>query len=99
MHLSDNWGLDIYVYGRGHTDERGSPGELFVVAEALAPSRELASSIASKARVGLIVSVAGGRSVGNTDARKLMGTTACTIPWTESNFRQCRLRDWRFNGD
>ncbi|KAI6784170.1 uncharacterized protein J7T54_004716 [Emericellopsis cladophorae] len=54
VHLSDNWNLDFHVYGRDHTNKRGGPGELFVVAEALAPSRELASSIASKARIGLI---------------------------------------------
>ena len=45
----ETWDLDFHVYGRG-------TGEIFVVGEALAPTQELATSIASIARIATIVS-------------------------------------------
>ncbi|KAF4978855.1 hypothetical protein FZEAL_4837 [Fusarium zealandicum] len=51
--VSEDWKLDFHVYGKGQHNEAG-PGELFIVAEALAPTQQLANSIASKARVGMI---------------------------------------------
>jgi hypothetical protein len=53
--ISGDWDLDYHVYGKGSHDGTG-PGEIFVVAEAIAPTQKLASSIVSMARVGLIVS-------------------------------------------
>lgn len=49
------WKLDFHVYGKDQYNAAG-PGELFVVAEALASTQQLANSVASKARVGMIVS-------------------------------------------
>ncbi|KAM0425482.1 hypothetical protein ACHAPT_009271 [Fusarium lateritium] len=48
------WKLDFHVYGKDQYTLAG-PGELFVVAEALASTQQLANSVASKARVGMIV--------------------------------------------
>ena len=48
------WKLDFHVYGKDQYNNAG-PGELFVVAEALASTQQLANSVASKARVGMIV--------------------------------------------
>ncbi|KAI8679227.1 hypothetical protein NCS57_00199900 [Fusarium keratoplasticum] len=47
------WKLDFHVYGKDQYNNAG-PGELFVVAEALASTQQLANSVASKARVGMI---------------------------------------------
>ncbi|RSL65584.1 hypothetical protein CEP53_003630 [Fusarium sp. AF-6] len=47
------WKLDFHVYGKDQYNAAG-PGELFVVAEALASTQQLANSVASKARVGMI---------------------------------------------
>ncbi|KAJ4149043.1 hypothetical protein NW754_000479 [Fusarium falciforme] len=47
------WKLDFHVYGKDQYNAAG-PGELFVVAEALAFTQQLANSVASKARVGMI---------------------------------------------
>ncbi|PKS08579.1 hypothetical protein jhhlp_004965, partial [Lomentospora prolificans] len=50
---SGEWDLDFHLYGKGqHTSD--GPGEIFIVAEAIAPTQTLATSIASKARVGMI---------------------------------------------
>ena len=86
-HVFDSWSLDFHVYGKGHTDRHGGLGELFVVAEVLASSQKVANSIASMARVGLIVSPTDGRSVGGLHAKRLIRRTACTVSRTESNFR------------
>jgi hypothetical protein len=45
----------FHTYGQGQSDASG-PGEVFVVAEVLANTQELANSVVSKARVGMIVS-------------------------------------------
>ncbi|CAG7560593.1 unnamed protein product [Fusarium equiseti] len=47
--ITSQWKLDFHVYGKGQF-----PGQLFIVAEALASTQQLANSIASKARVGMI---------------------------------------------
>lgn len=52
-HIEGEWNLDFHVYGRDQFTAKG-PGEVFVVAEALAPTQQIANSIASKARVGMI---------------------------------------------
>lgn len=54
--IAGQWNLDFHVYGKDQYTHAG-PGQLFIVAEALAPTQQLANSIASKARVGMIVSL------------------------------------------
>lgn len=49
------WELDFHVYGE-RKDTAKAPAEIFVVAEALAQTQQLATSIASKARIAMIVS-------------------------------------------
>ncbi|KAF5609625.1 uncharacterized protein FSUBG_3832 [Fusarium subglutinans] len=51
--ITGQWNLDFHVYGKDQYTQAG-PGQLFIVAEALAPTQQLANSIASKARVGMI---------------------------------------------
>ncbi|KAF4339293.1 hypothetical protein FBEOM_6829 [Fusarium beomiforme] len=51
--VTGQWNLDFHVYGKDQFTPTG-PGQLFIVAEALAPTQQLANSIASKARVGMI---------------------------------------------
>ncbi|KAF5977280.1 hypothetical protein FCOIX_6547 [Fusarium coicis] len=51
--ITGQWNLDFHVYGKDQHTQAG-PGQLFIVAEALAPTQQLANSIASKARVGMI---------------------------------------------
>ncbi|KAF5626143.1 hypothetical protein F52700_8860 [Fusarium sp. NRRL 52700] len=51
--IADQWNLDFHVYGKDQYTQAG-PAQLFIVAEALAPTQQLANSIASKARVGMI---------------------------------------------
>ena len=53
--IEGEWDLDFHTYGKGQSTSAG-PGEVFIVAEAIAPTQKLATSIASKARVGMIVS-------------------------------------------
>lgn len=53
--IKGQYKLDFHVYGKNQFTPSG-PGQLFIVAEALAPTQRLANSIASKARVGMIVS-------------------------------------------
>jgi hypothetical protein len=53
--VPEEWDLSSHVYGKGTHDATG-PGEIFIVAEAIAPTQQLASSIASVARIGMIVS-------------------------------------------
>lgn len=52
--IAGHWDLDFHMYGKGQTTPDGQ-GEIFIVGEALAPTQQLANSIASKARVGMIV--------------------------------------------
>uniref|UniRef100_A0A0D2XJ11 DUF4387 domain-containing protein n=1 Tax=Fusarium oxysporum (strain Fo5176) TaxID=660025 RepID=A0A0D2XJ11_FUSOF len=56
--IAGQWNLDFHVYGKDQYTHAG-PGQLFIVAEALAPTQQLANSIASKARVGMIKATAG----------------------------------------
>lgn len=51
--VTGEWDLNFHVYGRDQYNAKG-PGEVFVVAESLAPTQQIANSIASKARVGMI---------------------------------------------
>ncbi|KAF5586931.1 hypothetical protein FPCIR_7740 [Fusarium pseudocircinatum] len=51
--ITGQWKLEFHVYGKDQHTQAG-PGQLFIVAEALAPTQQLANSIASKARVGMI---------------------------------------------
>lgn len=51
---SGQWELDFHVYGRGQTTPEG-PGEVFIVAEVVASSQQLATNLASKARIAMIV--------------------------------------------
>ncbi|KAG4256059.1 hypothetical protein FPRO03_05007 [Fusarium proliferatum] len=51
--ITGQWNLDFHVYGKDQYTQAG-PVQLFIVAEALAPTQQLANSIASKARVGMI---------------------------------------------
>ncbi|RBQ79551.1 hypothetical protein FVER14953_11950 [Fusarium verticillioides] len=51
--ITGQWNLDFHVYGKDQYTQAG-PGQLFIVAEALASTQQLANSIASKARVGMI---------------------------------------------
>ncbi|KAF4500125.1 hypothetical protein FAGAP_3701 [Fusarium agapanthi] len=51
--ITGQWNLDFHVYGKDQYTQAG-PGQLFIVAEALAPTQQVANSIASKARVGMI---------------------------------------------
>ncbi|KAF5965106.1 hypothetical protein FBULB1_12410 [Fusarium bulbicola] len=51
--ITGQWNLDFHVYGKDQYTQAG-PGQLFIVAEALAPTQQLANSITSKARVGMI---------------------------------------------
>jgi hypothetical protein len=53
--LSGQWELDFHVYGQDQTAGSG-PGEVFIIAEVLAPTQQIATSLASKARVAMIVS-------------------------------------------
>lgn len=52
-HVTDYWDIDFHVYGKDQYTEMG-PGQVFIVAEALAATQEIANSICSKARVGMI---------------------------------------------
>lgn len=52
--IEGEWDLDFHTYGKGQQAAIG-PGEVFIVAEAIAPTQQLATSIASKARVAMIV--------------------------------------------
>ncbi|KAM0340118.1 hypothetical protein ACHAPU_010610 [Fusarium lateritium] len=51
--LRGEYKLDFHVYGKDQYTTAG-PGQLFIVAEALASTQQVANSIASKARVGMI---------------------------------------------
>lgn len=51
--VTGEWDLNFHVYGKDQYTAKG-PGEVFVVAESLAPTQQIANSIASKARVGMI---------------------------------------------
>ncbi|KAI1212070.1 uncharacterized protein F4807DRAFT_417462 [Annulohypoxylon truncatum] len=50
--VSEKWELDFHVYGK---QESATPSpEIFIIGEALAPSQELATSIAATARIAVI---------------------------------------------
>ena len=88
--ITSHWKLDFHVYGKGQF-----PGQLFIVAEALASTQQLANIIASRARVGMIASLL--LSLLLFDWAQLT-VIACSIPRTESYSRQFRVWNWRFDG-
>ncbi|KAK1485366.1 hypothetical protein CTAM01_12581 [Colletotrichum tamarilloi] len=51
--VSGDWDLDFHTYGKGQSTPSG-PGEIFIVAEAIAPTQELATGLVSTARIALI---------------------------------------------
>lgn len=51
--VSGEWDIGFHIYGKG------GPGAIFLVVECLAPTQQLANSIAAKARVAMIVSFPG----------------------------------------
>ncbi|KAJ0296861.1 hypothetical protein COL5a_004915 [Colletotrichum fioriniae] len=51
--VSGDWDLDFHTYGKGQSTPTG-PGEIFIVAEAIAPTQELATGLVSTARIALI---------------------------------------------
>lgn len=53
--MPGNWDLDFHTYGQGQSTPLG-PGEVFIIAEAVASTQELATGLVSTARIGMIVS-------------------------------------------
>ncbi|KAI1452332.1 hypothetical protein F4805DRAFT_447825 [Annulohypoxylon moriforme] len=54
-HVSEKWELDFHIYGKQDGSISTAPSsEIFIIGEALAPSQELATSIAATARIGVI---------------------------------------------
>ncbi|GJD03441.1 caib baif family enzyme [Colletotrichum higginsianum] len=51
--IPGDWDLDFHVYGKGQSTRAG-PGEVFLVAEAIAPTQQLATGLVSTARVAMI---------------------------------------------
>ncbi|KAH7324205.1 hypothetical protein B0I35DRAFT_449254 [Stachybotrys elegans] len=51
--IDGEWEMGFHVYGKGQEGPHG-PGELFIIVETLATTQQLATSLAAKARVGLI---------------------------------------------
>ncbi|KAF6802430.1 caib baif family enzyme [Colletotrichum sojae] len=51
--IQGHWDLDFHVYGKGQSSPQG-PGEVFMVAEAIAPTQDEATAVVSTARVGMI---------------------------------------------
>lgn len=54
--VSGEWDLGFHTYGKGQDNARG-PGPIFVIAEVIAPTQQLANSLSAKARVAMIVSL------------------------------------------
>lgn len=54
LDIQEKWELEFHVYGN-RLVMASVPAEIFIVAETLAPTQELATSIASKARIAMIV--------------------------------------------
>lgn len=52
--IPGDWDLDFHIYGKGQRTPAG-PGEVFLVAEAIAPTQQLATGLVSTARVAMIV--------------------------------------------
>ncbi|KAF4921263.1 hypothetical protein CGCVW01_v006170 [Colletotrichum viniferum] len=51
--IPGDWELDFHTYGQGQSTPLG-PGEVFIIAEAVAPTQELATGLVSTARIGMI---------------------------------------------
>ncbi|KAI2470709.1 hypothetical protein F4781DRAFT_389513 [Annulohypoxylon bovei var. microspora] len=53
--ISEKWELDFHMYGKQDENATASSSpEIFIIGEALAPSQELATSVAATARIGVI---------------------------------------------
>lgn len=94
-HVSSEWDLGFHVYGQEKTMTTTPPG-IFIVAEAIAETQDLANSLTSKARVAMIVS----KSPLYTEEPPLsLVSTACAIPIAEGHCRERWLRHRRSHGD
>ena len=93
--ITENWDLDFHVHGNRQTTPENS-SELFIVAESLAPTQQLATSIASKARIAMIVS-----SVSHTFVSSAVAdlNTARPVSGPEGNVRKFCIRHWWVDGD
>ncbi|KAI1472186.1 uncharacterized protein F4812DRAFT_2098 [Daldinia caldariorum] len=52
--VAEKWEFDFHIYGKPEEDVENLSPEVFIIGEALAPTQELATSIASTARIGII---------------------------------------------
>ncbi|KAI0886380.1 uncharacterized protein GGS22DRAFT_128125 [Annulohypoxylon maeteangense] len=53
--ISEKWELDFHTYGKQDENDSANPSkEIFIIGEALAPTQELATSIAATARIAAI---------------------------------------------
>ncbi|KAI8960262.1 hypothetical protein F5Y11DRAFT_358643 [Daldinia sp. FL1419] len=53
-HVAEKWEFDFHIYGRPEKGAESESPEVFIIGEALAPTQELATSIAATARIGVI---------------------------------------------
>ncbi|KAI1803934.1 hypothetical protein F4811DRAFT_522259 [Daldinia bambusicola] len=52
--VTEKWEFDFHIYGKPEEGVENPSAEIFLIGEALAPTQELATSIASTARIGVI---------------------------------------------
>lgn len=78
--LTAKWDLDFHIYGNDKSSSSGTK-QLFVVTEAVAETQQLASSLASKARVAMIVSTFS--DVPSDMPPILTSCIACAVPFTK----------------
>jgi hypothetical protein len=81
------WKLDFHVYGRDkpQTQQDGHPGGIFVIAEVVAPTQELATSICCSARAGMIVSFDSWNPLPAWRIAMLTMLVACSVCWPEGD--------------
>ncbi|KAI1641902.1 uncharacterized protein F4817DRAFT_354467 [Daldinia loculata] len=53
-HVTEKWEFDFHIYGKPEEGVESASPEVFLIGEALAPTQELATSIAATARIGVI---------------------------------------------
>ncbi|OTB15188.1 hypothetical protein K445DRAFT_75242 [Daldinia sp. EC12] len=53
-HVTEKWEFDFHIYGKPEEGVENPSPEVFIIGEALAPTQELATSVASTARIGVI---------------------------------------------
>ncbi|GKT46220.1 uncharacterized protein ColSpa_06401 [Colletotrichum spaethianum] len=56
LNVPGDWDIDFHVYGKGQSTPTG-PGEVFLIAEAVASTQQLATGVVSTARIAMIVSI------------------------------------------